>query len=208
MLRLAKTSRTSFSTLAAGSSAAAPLVAGGLAATGFAPLGLWPLTLAALAWLIQRIGTVRSGRQAFFTGWLFGVGHFSVGNGWIATAFTYQAEMPQWLGWIAVVLLALYLAVYPALGVLAGWWLARRWRAALVPAFAACWIVSEWLRAWAFTAQPLPSRIGPRLRRRSLNQASSMAGPEMAIEGLGVVVSQPLSRHQIIPFPARSASCV
>lgn len=151
MLRLAKTSRTSFSTLAAGSSAAAPLVAGGLAATGFAPLGLWPLTLAALAWLIQRIGTVRSGRQAFFTGWLFGVGHFSVGNGWIATAFTYQAEMPQWLGWIAVVLLALYLAVYPALGVLAGWWLARRWRAALVPAFAACWIVSEWLRAWAFT---------------------------------------------------------
>src|SRR3546814_2816722 len=55
------------------------------------------------------------GRRAFGIGWAFGVGHFALGLNWIATAFTYQAAMPAWLGWVAVLLLALYLAIYPAL---------------------------------------------------------------------------------------------
>jgi len=132
----------------------APLVllsAGGLAATGFQPLGLWPFTLAALAFLIHRIEQARSARKAALAGWLFGLGHFTVGNGWIATAFTYQAEMPEWLGWVAVVLLAIYLAVYPALAIFFAIWLSNRWKAALLPALAGCWILSEWLRAAAFT---------------------------------------------------------
>ena len=127
------------------------LAAGGLAATGFQPLALWPFTLAALAFLIDRIEHARSARRAALVGWLFGLGYFSVGNGWIATAFTYQAEMPTWLGWIAVVLLAVYLALFPALAAFVGAWLARGWRAALVPALAGAWIISEWLRATLFT---------------------------------------------------------
>jgi apolipoprotein N-acyltransferase len=131
------------------------VLAGAIAATGFQPLALWPLALAGLAWLMHLLAGARSAARGS-AGLAFGVGHFTLGNNWIATAFTYQAEMPAWLGWIAVVLLALYLAVFPALGALAAWWLSRRWlgrggRAALVPAFAACWIVSEWLRGWAFT---------------------------------------------------------
>ena len=51
-------------------------------------------------------------------GWLFGVAHFTFGNNWIATAFTHQAEMPAVLGWAAVPLLSLYLALYPALAAL------------------------------------------------------------------------------------------
>jgi apolipoprotein N-acyltransferase len=128
------------------------LVLGALAACGFEPLALWPLTLLAIAGLIQLIATAPTWRMAALCGWLFGVGHFTVGNTWIATAFTYQAQMPGWLGWIAVVLLALYLAVYPALAVMAAWLLARRSSLpALVLAFAGCWAVSEWLRGWVFT---------------------------------------------------------
>ncbi len=127
------------------------LGAGALAATGFQPLAFWPLTLAALALLIDRIEHARSARRAALVGWLFGLGYFTVGNGWIATAFTYQAEMPAWLGWVAVVLLAVFLAVYPALAAFTAAWLARRWHAALLPALAGCWILSEWLRAAAFT---------------------------------------------------------
>lgn len=125
--------------------------AGALAATGFQPLGLWPLTLAALAFLIDRIGQARSPRSAALAGWLFGLGYFTLGNNWIATAFTYQAAMPAWLGWIAVVLLAIYLAIYPALAAILAKWLNRRFKAALLPAFAGCWIVSEYLRATLFT---------------------------------------------------------
>ncbi|MBS0481696.1 MAG: apolipoprotein N-acyltransferase [Proteobacteria bacterium] len=84
-------------------------------------------------------------------GWLFGVGHFTVGNSWIATAFTYQAAMPAWLGWVAVVLLSFLLAAYPALAAAAAWLIARDRPAALVLAFAGCWIVTEWLRSWLFS---------------------------------------------------------
>ena len=101
------------------------LVAGGVSATGFAPLNLWPLTLLCLALLMHLVASADSGKRAFIIGWLFGVGHFSIGNNWIATAFTYQAAMPAWLGWVAVVLLALYLAVYPALACWGAWWVAK-----------------------------------------------------------------------------------
>ena len=131
------------------------LFLGALAACGFRPLALWPLTLIALVVLIELAARARRWRDAALIGWLFGVGHFSLGNNWIATAFTYQANMPAWLGGIAVVLLSLYLAVYPMLAVLGAWAVGRRAgedrRLVTILAFAGCWIVSEWLRAWVFT---------------------------------------------------------
>ena len=127
------------------------LVVGAVAATGFQPLGLWPLALLAVAGLIELTARAPSPRQAALIGWCFGVGHFTLGNNWIATAFTYQANMPAWLGWVAVVLLSFYLAVFPALATAAAWLIGRRNYGALVVSFAGCWIVSEWLRSWVFT---------------------------------------------------------
>ncbi|MCJ2179286.1 apolipoprotein N-acyltransferase [Novosphingobium album (ex Hu et al. 2023)] len=129
---------------------------GALAACGFQPLSLWPLTLLAVAFLIELVMRARTGRGAFLIGWYFGLGHFTLGNNWIATAFTYQANMPVWLGAIAVALLSLYLAVFPALATLAAWLLARPDRArtpfsAFVLAFGSAWIITEWMRAWVFT---------------------------------------------------------
>jgi len=97
------------------------LALGAVSATGFAPLHLWPLTLLALAGWMVLVARSPRGWRTFGIGWAFGVGHFVVGLNWIATAFTYQAAMPAWLGWIAVVLLALYLAVYPALAAWGAW---------------------------------------------------------------------------------------
>ena len=127
------------------------VLAGLVGALGFEPVGLWPLTLVAFAvllWLIQRAPTLRS---ALARGWWFGVGHFVLGLNWIATAFTYQAAMPAWLGWIAVVLLSLYLAVYPAAAAGLAWRWGRTEPLRLVLVFAAAWIVTEWLRASLFT---------------------------------------------------------
>jgi len=131
---------------------AAAFLAGAAAATGFEPLSLWPLTLAGLAVLIHLLGKAESPKQAGLLGWLFGVGHFWVGNTWIATAFTYQAQMPAWLGWIAVFLLSLYLAVYPAIATLGAWFISRRGTMTVrFVALAGCWIVAEWMRGWIFT---------------------------------------------------------
>lgn len=132
----------------------AALAAGALAATGFQPIAAWPVALAALALWIALVGHAPRARDAALCGWLFGLAHFTLGNAWIATAFTYQAQMPAWLGWIAVVLLAGYLAVYPALAALAARLLGRWLGIAVIPALAACWIVAEALRGWAFTGFP------------------------------------------------------
>ncbi len=126
-------------------------LAGLAAACGFEPVGLWPLTLVAFAlllWLVRGASTLRG---ALARGWWFGVGHFVLGLNWIATAFTYQAEMPASLGYVAVVLLSLYLAVYPAAAAGLAWRWGRRDDARLVLLFAAAWIVTEWLRATMFT---------------------------------------------------------
>ena len=124
---------------------------GALAACGFQPLALWPALLLGVAGLIYLAGRQAGWRPAGLIGWVWGIGHFSLGNNWIATAFTYQAKMPAALGMVAVVALSLFLAIYPAMAAMAAW-LLRRWlRAALVPAFAGCWIIAEWLRGWLFT---------------------------------------------------------
>ena len=145
------------------------LVAGAASAYGFEPWGLWPLTFICFALLIQLISQAPSTKRAFMLGWLFGVGHFTFGNQWIAVAFTFQAAMPIWLGYIAVFGLALYLAVYPALAAAGAHWINHRTTKALrhsggddgkvgptatlhlIFAFAGLWIITEWLRSWVFT---------------------------------------------------------
>lgn len=131
----------------------AALLLGALASLGFEPLALWPLTLLGLAGLMALIEQAPTRRDAALIGWSFGVGHFCIGLNWIATAFTYQAAMPAWLGWVAVILLSLYLAVWPALAALIGWH-ARRRPLALVLALGGAWTFSEWLRSWVFTGFP------------------------------------------------------
>ncbi|WP_197042188.1 apolipoprotein N-acyltransferase [Sandarakinorhabdus oryzae] len=90
------------------------LAAGAAVAVAFAPLNLWPLGLAGLAIFVQLVAGAGSGWQAAGRGWLFGVGMFAVSLNWIATAFTFQAKMPAALGWVAVVGLACYLALFVA----------------------------------------------------------------------------------------------
>lgn len=130
------------------------LLLGALVATGFEPLRLWPLALLALAGLIELIARAASLRQALLLGWLFGLAHFTLGNNWIAVAFTYQAAMPAWLGWVAVLALSLCLAIWPALAAGLAWRLGRANPAVLVPAFAGSWTIAEWCRGWVFTGFP------------------------------------------------------
>ncbi len=123
-----------------------------LAGLGFQPLALWPLGLLGIAGLVWLLWRSRSPLQSAVIGWLFGVAHFTLANNWIATAFTFQSEMPAALGWAAVPLLSLYLAVFPAVAAALAKALAPRASlAAFAPMLGAAWIVGEWLRSWVFT---------------------------------------------------------
>lgn len=129
----------------------AALLLGLVSATGFAPWGLWPLTLAALAVLMLLVEAADKLKSALLRGWCFGVGHFTAGLNWIAHAFTFQDAMPHWFGYGAVVLLSLYLAVYPAMAAGLAWRYGRQDRRQFVLFFAVAWMVTEWLRANMFT---------------------------------------------------------
>jgi len=133
--------------------AGAVMALGALGALGFQPLSLWPLTLLSVAALLWIAARRRHPGRAALVGWLWGVGHFTLGLNWIATAFTYQAKMPPWLGGLAVFLLSLYLALFPAM-VMAGGWFFRRRAVSRVLGFAGCWILVEALRGWLFTGFP------------------------------------------------------
>ena len=97
------------------------LLAGAASAFAFEPTGLWPLLLLAFALLCELLVRTKTLGRALLIGWAFGVGQFSVGLNWIQFAFTFQDKMPHWLGYIAVVLLSLYLAVYPAMATGLAW---------------------------------------------------------------------------------------
>ena len=127
------------------------LITGALSALAFQPIGFAPLMVIAFAVLCELIARTGRMRSALLLGWAFGLGQFTVGLNWIATAFTYQAAMPAWLGWIAVVLLSFYLAVFQMLAVGLAWRFGRERPLALVLALAGGWIVAEYLRAVIFT---------------------------------------------------------
>jgi apolipoprotein N-acyltransferase len=132
----------------------AAVALGALSAFAFAPVGLWPLMPLALAGLCELIWRSRSIKQALTIGWAFGLGQFLVALNWLPTSFTYQANMPAWLGWVALALLSLYLAVYPALAAGLAFRFKDRRPIALLLAFAGAWPITEWLRGTMFTGFP------------------------------------------------------
>ena len=174
-------------------------------ALGFAPLGWWPLTLICLAQLIPILQSAEGMRAALARGYWFGWGHFVVGLNWIAGAFLYQDTMPHWLGWIAVILLSFYIAVYPAAAAGLAWRWGRDHLLRFTLFFAAGWIVTEWLRATMFTGfawNPLGVILVPTnvdLLARLIG-SFGLSGVVILLAGLALVVGQWLATSNIRNF--------
>ena len=132
----------------------AAALAGALSALAFQPVDWWPLLPLAFAGLCELLSRAPTLRRALAIGYAFGFAQFLIAMNWIATAFTYQSNMPAWLGWVGVLLVALYLAIYPALAAGLAWRLGRSRRLTLLLALAGAWAVTEWLRAGMFFGFP------------------------------------------------------
>lgn len=126
------------------------LAAGLVAAAGFAPYDLWPLTLLGAAALVGLVEAAPTRRHAAAVGWLWGFGIFVASLTWIATAFTFQAAMPVWMGWVAVVGLSMFLALYVMLAALLARLLAPVGLERLL-VLAGAFMLTEWLRGWVLT---------------------------------------------------------
>lgn len=137
-------------------------VGGGLWAACF---GVEPRTVApwiALVPLFLALSTAHRARRAFLLGWLHGTVFWLVSIPWIAPTLVTFGEMAEWLAWLLLLALALYLGVYTGIFGALGqrlWRRACEGRGALAVTAAllglpGLWVALEWLRGWLFSGFP------------------------------------------------------
>ncbi|GAB3263061.1 apolipoprotein N-acyltransferase [Chitinimonas naiadis] len=135
-----------------------PALIGAIAVFAFAPFYFWPLILVSLALLFGLVDVAATPRRAALVAWAWGLGYFSGTIHWIYISLHTYGGMPAILAVLAVLGLAAFLGLYPALVAWLAKHLAGRSRSALLlAALPACWLLSEWLRGWLFTGFPWAS---------------------------------------------------
>lgn len=136
------------------------MILGALAALAFPPINALPLFAVGLIGLIWVGELAERRRAAFAVGWWWGFGHCLAGFYWIANSFLIDPARFGWMVPPVIAGLAAYMALFPALAVMAAWHknappLAR------VLLLAATWTIAEWLRGHLFTGFPwnLPAYV-------------------------------------------------
>jgi apolipoprotein N-acyltransferase len=127
---------------------------GGLCVLGYAPFHLFPVPVLALALLFRMWARAGSRRAAAVLGFAWGFGFFGAGVSWVYISMHDFGGMPLPLAVAATLLLAAFLALFPALaGWLQGW---NRSTGALkvVLLMPALWTFMEWTRGWVLTGFP------------------------------------------------------
>lgn len=131
-----------------------PAIAGAACVFGFAPFYAWPVPIVSLAVLFYAWSSSGSPRQAWLSGFAFGLGLFLAGVSWVYISLHVYGSMPAVLAAIATFLFCAYLALFPAF---AGWTavkLAGSSRALRMVAAPGAFVLFEWLRGWLFTGFP------------------------------------------------------
>jgi len=131
------------------------LGAGALVPLGFAPFGWFPLPVLALALALFAWLSVPP-RHGFWRGWLFGLGQFGFGIGWVHISIYQFGGNSLPVALVITFAMVAILALYPALlaMLVSALWQRDRapWRVVL--ALPAAWLLLEWLRGWLFTGFP------------------------------------------------------
>ncbi len=129
-------------------------LAGASTALAFAPYQVWPTYILALAVSLLLADGLKA--KAAFCHWLsFGFGSFAVGISWVHVSMAEFGGIPLVFSMALMALLALYLALYPAI---AGY-LFQRWSGNASPLhylllFPSLWVLGEWFRGWVLTGFP------------------------------------------------------
>jgi apolipoprotein N-acyltransferase len=144
---------------------AAALALGAVHALSFAPANAWwlqMLALAAMLALVQSAGPAATWRDRWLPGFAFGVAWFVTGLYWLYISMHDYGGLPAPLAGLAVVAVACYLALFPAVAFASLDALRRRapevgtiariMRDAA--AFAGAWTLAEWLRGTMLTGFP------------------------------------------------------
>ena len=128
------------------------LAAGAAFPLGLAPFDWWPVTLAAVAALFWLL--CRGHPRPLLLGWLFGAGKYGAGASWIYVSIHVYGDAPPLLAGFLVAVFVAGMALFHA----GAAWVFVRLRppgaVAAAVAFAAVWVLTEWLLTWFLTGFP------------------------------------------------------
>jgi apolipoprotein N-acyltransferase len=129
------------------------LALGALAALALPPLYVFPLLIIGLTGLLLLIDGRRAPLASFSAGWWWGFGHFLVAFYWVAESLLVDAARFAWMIPFIIGGLAGGMALFPAVAAVATRSLRLKGPAKVI-AFAALWVIAEWLRGRLFTGFP------------------------------------------------------
>jgi len=135
----------------------AALLLGLFAVAALPPFHVIPVLWPAFGGFALLCLTVSGWRRAAIAVRLFGLGRFGAGSYWIGHAFLVDAERYAALMPAAVIGIAAGMGLYTALCAVLFHLIAKNIdgaRVPLVPVFAGCWTLCEWLRGWLLTGFP------------------------------------------------------
>lgn len=123
------------------------------------PIYILPLAFIGFSGLFLLLDRCTTAKQAFFTGWFFGVGFFGGGLYWLTNAFLVNAGKHGWLIPIAIPALAFAMGLFIGLTTLSAHFMWRNQKHpsqafARIILFAVAWTLWEWVRSWIFTGFP------------------------------------------------------
>lgn len=130
------------------------LIAGCFLPFAFSPHGVWPLAIVCPAVLLH-LWLKQNARQAFISGWLFGLGFFAVGVWWVFISIHEFGNTNAVLAFILTALFVIFLGFWFGVQGLLFHWLNRsRLRLWFVLLFPAIWLFFAWLFEWVLTGFP------------------------------------------------------
>lgn len=126
-------------------------IAGLILVFAYAPFNFWPLTLIVLIFWLLLLENKKTS-EATKLGFFFSFGWFSAGISWVHVSIDQFGGMPLAISLLLMLILCLYLAIYPALACyLSSRFNHNHFNAWLLPSF---WLVSEYLRSIILTGFP------------------------------------------------------
>ena len=125
-------------------------LAGALFTLALAPYGYWILAIVSPAILYALLLPKMTGKRAFLIGEAYGMGLWSVGAFWLYTSIHDYGDTPVWLSLLAIAVMGLGMGLFHGFLAL----IFNRYMGKQPFAFAALWVIQEWLKTWLFTGFP------------------------------------------------------
>lgn len=128
------------------------LLAGALATLALPPYYLFPVLFVSFSFLLWQLNAAASWKQCFSRGYWFGFGFFAFGLAWIGNALLIDPKTTGWLYPLALGGAGAFFGLFVALPAALTFYFKNIY--AKLPAFAALWVILEWIRSFILTGFP------------------------------------------------------